>query len=262
MTNGKFHIPHFTSHITNVLVAKMLRIFVFAFFFSNLAFAHETDSLFVPPKPEKPLRYCSSVKKWIEFAANDSTLVEITRLKGVRMDLRYATFENVTGHDLYCGVQRAFLHKDAAVKLRRAIKVMQNEMPGSELVIFDASRPLYAQEALRKTVRGTPYSAYVSSPATGGLHNFGLALDLSITDADGNLLDMGTDFDSFERCAGEVGEAEALKSGRLTQEQVDNRNKLRKIMRGAGWVPLGSEWWHFNAYPSKYVRENYPKFPL
>ena len=48
----------------------------------------------------------------------------------------------------------------------------------------------------------------------------------------------------------------------MTQQQVDNRNKLRKIMRGAGWVPLGSEWWHFNAYPSKYVRENYPKFPL
>ena len=261
MTNGNFHIPHSTFRITNVVVGKV-RIFLFAFFFCTLAFAHETDSLFVPPKPEKPMRYCSSVKKWLEYATNDSTLVEITRLKGVRMDLRYATFDNVTGHDLYCGVQRAFVHKDAAAKLRKAVKIMEREMPGSTLVIFDASRPLYAQEALRKTVRGTPYSAYVSSPATGGLHNFGLALDLSITDADGNLLDMGTDFDSFERCAGEVGEAEALKSGRLTQEQVDNRNKLRKIMKGAGWVPLGSEWWHFNAYPSKYVRENYPKFPL
>ena len=84
----------------NVLIAFFLLI-VFGF-------AHETDSLFVPPKPEKPLRYCSSVKKWIEFATNDSNMVEITRLKGVRMDLRYATFENVTGHDLYCGVQRAF----------------------------------------------------------------------------------------------------------------------------------------------------------
>ena len=225
-------------------------------------FAHETDSLFVPPKPAKPLRHCSSVKKWIEFATNDSNMVEISRMKGVRMNLRYATFENVTGHDLYCGVQRAFVHKDAAAKLRRAVKIMEKDMPGSSLVIFDASRPLYAQEALRKTVRGTPYSAYVSSPATGGLHNFGLALDLSITDSEGNLLDMGTDFDSFERCAGAVGESEALKSGRLTQQQVDNRNKLRKIMKEAGWVPLGSEWWHFNAYPSKYVRENYPKFPL
>lgn len=240
----------------------MSRILLTVLFMCAMALAHETDSLFVPPKPEKPLRYCSSVKKWIEYATADSNLVEITRLKGVRMDLRYATFDNVTGHDLYCGVQRAFVHKDAAAKLRKAVKIMEREMPGSELVIFDASRPLYAQEALRKTVRGTPYSAYVSSPATGGLHNFGLALDLSITDSTGALLDMGTDFDSFERCAGEVGEAEALKSGRLTQEQVDNRNKLRKIMRGAGWVPLGSEWWHFNAFPSKYVRENYPKFPL
>ena len=240
----------------------MSRILLTVLFMCAMALAHETDSLFVPPKPEKPLRYCSSVKKWIEYATADSNLVEITRLKGVRMDLRYATFDNVTGHDLYCGVQRAFVHKDAVAKLRKAVKIMEREMPGSELVIFDASRPLYAQEALRKTVRGTPYSAYVSSPATGGLHNFGLALDLSITDSTGALLDMGTDFDSFERCAGEVGEADALKSGRLTQLQVDNRNKLRKIMRGAGWVPLGSEWWHFNAFPSKYVRETYPKFPL
>jgi D-alanyl-D-alanine dipeptidase len=91
------------------------------FFWGSFCFAHETDSLFVPPKPEKPLRYCSSVKKWIGFATNDSNMVEITRLKGVRMDLRYATFENVTGHDLYCGVQRAFVHKDAAAKLRKAV---------------------------------------------------------------------------------------------------------------------------------------------
>lgn len=231
-------------------------------FMPSFVTAHETDSLFVPPKPAKPLRFCSSVQKWIDFVTNDSTMVEITHLNGVRMDLRYATFGNVTGHDLYCGVQRAFVHKDAAVKLRRAIKIMQKEMPGSVLVIFDASRPLYAQEALRRTVRGTPYSAYVSSPTTGGLHNFGLALDLSLTDSTGNLLDMGTDFDSFERCAGEVGEAEALRSGRLSQQQVENRNRLRKIMKGAGWVPLGSEWWHFNAYPSRYVRERYPKFPL
>ena len=261
MENNTSHIPHFSFHI-DILIGLMFRILLTVLFLCAMAFAHETDSLFVPPKPEKPLRYCSSVKKWLDFATADSSMVEITRLKGVRMDLRYATFDNVTGHDLYCGVQRAFVHKDAAAKLRKAIKMMQREMTGSELVIFDASRPLYAQEALRKTVRGTPYSAYVSSPATGGLHNFGLALDLSITDSTGALLDMGTDFDSFERCAGEVGEAEALKSGRLTQQQIDNRNKLRKIMKGAGWVPLGSEWWHFNAYPSKYVRENYPKFPL
>ena len=229
---------------------------------ASIAFAHETDSVFVPPKPEKPLRFCSSVKKWIEFATTDSNMVEITHLKGLRMDLRYGTFNNVTGHDLYCGVQRAFIHKDALPKLKRAIKIMEREMPGATLVIFDASRPLYAQSALKRTVAGTPYSNFVSSGVTGGLHNYGLALDLSITDSEGNLLDMGTDFDSFERCAGEVGEADALQSGRLTEQQVSNRRILRSIMTRAGFVPLGSEWWHFNAYTRAYTKEHYPLFPL
>ena len=229
---------------------------------ASIVFAHETDSVFVPPKPEKPLRFCSSVKKWIEFATTDSNMVEITHLKGLRMDLRYGTFNNVTGHDLYCGVQRAFIHKDALPKLKRAIKIMEREMPGATLVIFDASRPLYAQSALKRTVAGTPYSNFVSSGVTGGLHNYGLALDLSITDSEGNLLDMGTDFDSFERCAGEVGEADALQSGRLTEQQVSNRKILRSIMTRAGFVPLGSEWWHFNAYTRAYTKEHYPLFPF
>ena len=129
----------------------MRAVFVLFLLFVSFAVAHETDSVFVPPKPEKPLRYCSSVKKWIEFATMDSNMVEITHLKGLRMDLRYGTFNNVTGHDLYCGVQRAFIHKDALPKLKRAIKIMEREMPGSTLVIFDASRPLYAQSALKRT---------------------------------------------------------------------------------------------------------------
>lgn len=183
-------------------------------------------------------------------------------MKGLRMDLRYASFNNVTGHDLYCGVQRAFVHKDAYAKLKRAVQIMQKEMPGSSLVIFDASRPIYAQAALKRMVAGTPYSHFVSSASKGGLHNFGVAVDLSITDAEGNLLDMGTDFDSFERCAGSVGEEAALKSGRLTQQQIDNRNKLRSIMKKAGWIPLSSEWWHFNVYTRTYTYENFTKFPI
>lgn len=224
--------------------------------------AHPTDSLFVPPKPAEPKRFCEEVKRWIAYAEKSRDLVEITDMDGLRMDLRYGTFNNVTGHDLYCGEQRAFIRKEAFAMLKKSIAFMKKEMPGSVLVIFDASRPIYAQAALKKTVQGTAYSAYVSSPVKGGLHNFGLALDLSITDAEGNLLDMGTDFDSFERCAGSVGEADALKSGRLTQQQIDNRNKLRRVMGHAGWVALGSEWWHFNAYTRAYTYENFPKFPL
>lgn len=228
----------------------------------NGAFTSETDSLFVPPKPAKPLRFCTAAKQWLSYAGQDSNMVEITHLKGVRMDLRYATFDNVTGHDLYCGIQRAFLHRDALPKLKRAISLLQKEMPGAMFVVYDASRPIYAQEALRKTVRGTPYSTFVASPGKGGMHNFGLAIDMTIADSAGTPMDMGTEFDSFERCAGSVGEEDALASGRLTQKQVDNRNFFRAIMKQSGWTPLNSEWWHFNAFPSKYVREHYTKFEL
>jgi D-alanyl-D-alanine dipeptidase len=225
-------------------------------------FAQGADSAFVPPKPAKPLRFCTAAKQWIDYATHDSNLVEITNMKGVRMDLRYGTFNNVTGHDLYCGIQRAFLHRDALPKLKRALALIAKELPGYSIVVFDAARPMYAQAALKRTVAGTPYTNYVSSGKTGGLHNYGLALDIGLADSTGALLDMGTDFDSFEKCAGEVGEAAALESGRLTQQQIDNRNLFRNIMKRAGWVTLPSEWWHFNAYTRAYTKEHYPLFPM
>ena len=229
---------------------------------SIVAWAHETDSLFVPKKPAKPVRFCKAAKQWVEYAKADSNLVEITYMKGLRMDLRYATFDNVTGHDLYCGIRRAFVHRDALPKLKRALALLKKELPGYRIVVFDAARPLYAQGALKRAVAGTPYSNYVSSGKTGGLHNYGLALDIGLADSTGAMVDMGADFDSFERCAGEVGEADALKSGRLTQRQVDNRNLLRGIMKRAGWVSLPSEWWHFNAYTRTYTKDHYPLFPM
>jgi len=241
---------------------KFLACYLILFVLSALAFAHETDVPFVPKKPEKPVRYCTAARQWVDFASHDSNLVEITNMKGIRMDLRYGTFNNVTGHDMYCGIQRAFVHRDALPKLKRALAIIAKERPGYTLVIFDAARPMYAQSVLKQAVVGTPYTNYVSSGKTGGLHNYGLALDLSLADSTGTLLDMGTDFDSFERCAGEVGEAAALESGRLTQQQVDNRNILRSIMKRAGWVTLSSEWWHFNAYTRAYTKENYPLFPM
>ena len=102
-----------------------MRIVLLLFCLCMVAWAHETDSLFVPKKPAKPVRFCKAAKQWIAYAKADSNLVEITYMKGLRMDLRYATFDNVTGHDLYCGIRRAFVHKDALPKLKRAIALLR-----------------------------------------------------------------------------------------------------------------------------------------
>mgnify|MGYP003549018819 FL=1 len=95
-------------------------------------FAHETDIPFEPKKPEKPLRFCTAAKQWVEYASKDTNLVEITNMKGLRMDLRYGTFNNVTGHDMYCGIQRAFVHRDALPKLKRSLSLIAKELPGFE----------------------------------------------------------------------------------------------------------------------------------
>lgn len=216
-----------------------------------LAFGGET---FVPEKPSKPLRFCSAYSRWERFVQDDSSYVEISEFPHVRLDLRYASFQNISGHDLYCGATRAYLQKEAAVKLRKAIRILAKECDGCSFVIFDASRPVYAQAKLRETVVGTPFADYVSNPKRGSVHNFGHALDLTIADSAGIPLDMGCDFDSFEDRAGERGEALALKEGTLTETQVQNRKFLRRIMKEAGFLPLPSEWWHFNSIASRRIR--------
>ncbi|HHZ81238.1 MAG TPA: hypothetical protein EYN64_00710, partial [Flavobacteriales bacterium] len=42
-------------------------------------------------------------------------------------------------------------------------------------------------------------------------------------------------------------EARFLKSGELTEQQVNNRKLLRRIMRSQRFYNRPSEWWHFNA---------------
>lgn len=81
-------------------------------------------------------------------------------------------------------------------------------------------------------------------------------------DSLGRPLDMGTDFDSFEAAAGSRGEKAALKSGRLTELQIAHRRILRRAMKGAGFIALPSEWWHFNAAASAWVRANCAKTPF
>lgn len=212
------------------------------------------EPVFEPKHPAKPLRFCKAYAKWEAYVEGDSSYVEISGFPHVTLDLRYATFHNVTGHDLYCGAKRAYLKRMAAEKFREAIRLLQKERPGFGFIVFDAARPVYAQGKLRETVAGTPFSDFVSNPKRGSVHNFGYALDLTLSDSTGEPLDMGTDFDSFEGRAGERGEASALSNGTLSKAQVENRKLLRSIMKRVGFLPLPSEWWHFNAIPSKKIR--------
>lgn len=160
----------------------------------------------------------------------------------IHIDLKYATTDNFTKVVLYDSLRRAYLHPIAAEKLIKAQKLLKAKHPNLTLLVYDAARPLSVQKKMFKVVQGTKYQAYVANPTQTGLHNYGIAVDLTISDASGKALDMGTPFDFFGKEAGITNEA-----AYLTKKQIENRNLLRSVMTGAGFLTIRGEWWHFNA---------------
>lgn len=177
----------------------------------------------------------------------------------VVLDLKYATDDNFTGVVLYKTLSKAYLHPLAAKSLAKAQTELSRLQPGYRLKIFDASRPMSAQKRMYKVVQGTPMARYVSNPKNkGGLHNYGMAVDLTIVDEKGNELDMGTKFDHLGKEANIDKEELYIKQGILTRQQVDNRKLLREVMTRGGFKPLNSEWWHFNRCTRDEARAHYP----
>lgn len=183
-----------------------------------------------------------------EYRMRKMGLVDVGKLDAtIRVCLRYADSANFTGKVLYTDLHKAFLLPEAAKALVSAQQELKRLHPELSLIVYDAARPLSVQQIMWDKVKGTPQQNFVSNPARGGgLHNYGVAVDVSIVDACGNPLDMGCDFDSFDERAGMKRERELLKEGKLTQQQIDNRLLLRRVMISAGFALLPGEWWHFN----------------
>jgi zinc D-Ala-D-Ala dipeptidase len=193
----------------------------------------------------------------LESLLRDPSYVDVSGIHGVRVDLRYAGTNNFSGRDLYGEFNKAVLHKTAARKLARAADLLRARKPGWEIVVFDALRPRSVQRKLWEEVRGTKQEKYIADPRRASLHNYGLAVDVSLADENGRLVDMGTDFDAFEKLSEPRLEKRFLRTGKLTQTQWKNRRLLRRVMMAAGFHQTPIEWWHFNAVQLDEARENY-----
>lgn len=182
---------------------------------------------------------------------------DVSSIANVRVDLKYATKNNFMNENLYGELRSAFLHKVAFEKLKNAAKALQARKPGWQLLVYDAFRPRSVQRAFYARVRGTPQEPYVANPEIGSIHNFGMAVDLSLLDQLGNEVDMGTPFDDFRELAQPILEDSFFEAGLLSAEQIANREILRAAMTQAGFIPLPYEWWHFDALPAKEVRSGF-----
>ena len=100
----------------------------------------------------------------------------------------------------------------------------------------------------------------MSNPANGGgLHNYGLAVDITIVDSEGKELDMGTHVDFLGSKSNIDKEEDLVRSGKITLQARNNRILLRKVMNAGGWKPLKSEWWHFNLCSRTQARAKYKR---
>lgn len=198
----------------------------------------------------RPLdRYLASLGL-IDVSTLDTTL---------RIQLIYASDDNFLKAAVYKGITRAWLRSEAAQMLAEAARALKKEHPGWTLIVYDAARPLSVQRLMWQQVRGTANTNYVSNPANGGgLHNYGMAVDVSIADETGTPLPMGTPVDFFGAEAHTTHEDALVKEDRISREAYENRRLLRRIMQGAGFRTIPYEWWHFNACSRPFARAHYP----
>lgn len=165
----------------------------------------------------------------------------------IQVSLMYARADNFTGTVLYDDLSQAYLHPKAAAALAKAQRRLKELRPELSLIVFDAARPMNIQRKMYDKVKGTSKYFYVSNPANGGgLHNYGMAVDLSICTAEGDTITMGALVDNMNDLSHIDNEEVLVKQGRLTSEALANRRLLREVMKYAGFTPLRTEWWHFN----------------
>ena len=158
----------------------------------------------------------------------------------VLLDLRYATADNLTGAPIYRR-PACYLNAEAAGLLHKAIALAAQMQ--LRLKVFDAFRPTEAAWALWNH---TPDPTFLADPRKGSPHSRGAAVDVTLVDADGEELDMGTGFDAFTPLAFH-GVLE------ITPEQQANRALLLGIMTSAGWDFYRNEWWHYQLFqPRRY----------
>jgi D-alanyl-D-alanine dipeptidase len=171
-----------------------------------------------------------TVKEWAEINFE---------VQGIQNRMAYADTANFMHQKIYpCA--RCFLRPEVAEALEEANQIAKDK--GYTLVIYDCYRPYGYQKVMYDIVNDP---RYVAPPGKGSNHNRGRAVDLSLADENGNLLDMGTPFDDFT-------EQSNYDADGLTREARRNRRVLKNIMKKAGFSPYSHEWWHFD-----YKKQNY-----
>ena len=177
----------------------------------------------------------------------------------IKVSLMYARHDNFCNMILYEDLRQAYLHPKAAKALARAQERLKKLRPDLTLKIYDACRPMSIQQKMWDKVKHTKKYFYVSNPAHGGgMHNYGMAVDITICNANNDTIRMGTKIDAMTYLSHIDKERQLVNQHKISKLALANRRLLREVMEYAGFTPLRTEWWHFN-YISRSTAKRYYK---
>ena len=170
----------------------------------------------------------------------------------------------------YRGQSPFVLRSGMVEKLERAQAHLQTLQPGWQLLIFDAYRPIAVQQymvdytfrqllgdrqldiaALSPSQRTALMEEVLQfwalpsdNPATPPPHSTGAAVDLTLADASGQAIDMGSPIDEIsERSHPNYFQNHPHSDVRHYHR---NRSLLFQSMQAAGAIGHPQEWWHFS----------------
>jgi len=112
--------------------------------------------------------------------------LDLSNLDRVEVQLAYSRDDNFTGVKLYGDFSQALVHRLAFDKMQKAVHLLKQQSLPYRFLIYDALRPWRLQKVMFSYVENTPQEPYVAHPQKGSLHNYGLALDLTLIDEHGN----------------------------------------------------------------------------
>lgn len=217
-------------------ILYLIALVFFVLFLTNVALANEIEKKFIKAG-------------LIDVKSIDSTI----QVDLVNSDPK----KNFFRENYYNGLNTAYLRKEVALKLSRAQNNLKTKNPGYSLLILDAARPRSVSRLMYEKMKGTKFEKFVANPDKGSMHNYGVAVDITIVDETSHELDMG--LSPFRKSTLEIywGYAKKKLGFNLTGAQKKNRKLLADTMVNAGFIPLSFEWWHFNGLPKDEARKRF-----
>lgn len=198
------------------------------------------------PDIEAPKRHIKTKFKNSEFVKIESNETFDVKMQYPIMDMEYAEPDCLVRREVYQKLVEAHSYLPKGYKLRiwdawRPFSLQRELYEKYSKMIVQTFDPGNENEEHKEMVIRRFVSEPIEDRDIPPVHTTGGAVDVTIIDALGNELEMGTAFDEF---------TEKTKTAFFENEKnevvKENRRLLYSVMTKAGFTNLPSEWWHFD----------------